>query len=63
MSRASEIYYKASQASQEEHKRLVRQFIAGKIEICPCGMDMERAAIIAAFDEALALPRADRGGE
>jgi hypothetical protein len=61
MKSASEIYYRAAHASREEHKRLVRQFIAGKIQICPCGMDMEREAIVAAFDAALsAVSRASR---
>lgn len=52
MSRAEEIYTKAEQAARKEHARLCRLFVAGKIEVCPCGVDMERAAIIAAFDEA-----------
>lgn len=50
---AREIYTKAVQAAREEHARLVRQFIAGKIPVCPCGIDMEKDALITAFDEAL----------
>ena len=61
MTLAGEIYTKAEMAARKEHKRLVRRFIAGKIEICPCGMDMERDVIIAAFDEALAVNAEDRG--
>lgn len=53
MARALEIYAKAEREAREEHARLVRQFIAGELDICPCGMDMERDAIIAAFDAAL----------
>jgi hypothetical protein len=47
---AAEIYDRAVSASRKEHKRLVRQFVRGKLDICPCGMDMEREAIIAALD-------------
>lgn len=50
---AQKIYMEAEQAARSEHARMVRQFISGKIDVCPCGMDMERDAIIAAFDAAL----------
>lgn len=53
MTLALEIYTKAERGAREEHARLVRQFMAGKIDICSCGIDMERNAIIAAFDAAL----------
>jgi hypothetical protein len=56
--RATDIFTRAVTASREEHARLVRQFVAGKLAVCPCGMDMEREAIIKAFDEALAEPLA-----
>jgi hypothetical protein len=51
---AREIYTTAELASRKEHARLVRLFIAGKLDVCPCGMDMEREAIIKAFAEAMA---------
>lgn len=60
MTPAREIYTKAEMAARKEHNRLVRRFIAGKIEICPCGMDMERDAIIEAFDRALAARAEER---
>lgn len=53
MTPAREIYTRAEMAARKEHARLVRQFTRGKIDVCPCGMDMERDAIIKAFDEVL----------
>jgi hypothetical protein len=50
---AEEIYTRAEQEARKEHARLCRLFIAGKLDVCPCGMDMERAAIIAAFEKEL----------
>jgi hypothetical protein len=57
MKKAREIYMRAVIASREEHSRLVRLFIAGKLDVCPCGMDMERNAIIDAFEKALKLAK------
>jgi hypothetical protein len=50
---AHDIYWNAVRASRLEQDRQVRLFVAGKIDVCPCGMDMERDAIIKAFDEIL----------
>lgn len=53
MSAAKEIYWKAAMKARKEHARMVRQFIKGKLDVCPGGMDMERDAIIKAFEKAL----------
>jgi hypothetical protein len=58
MSKAHEIYWDAVRKSRLEQERQVREFVAGKIDVCPCGMDLERDAIIKAFDEALSGDRA-----
>jgi hypothetical protein len=53
MSRAREIYNQTVRETRAEHARQVELFMADKLDVCPCGMDMEREAIILAFDKAL----------
>ena len=55
MSEAERIYSKAVSRAMADHRRMVRRFMRGEIEIAsPCGLDRERQYIVAAFDKALA---------
>jgi hypothetical protein len=53
MSVAQIIYDEAVKEAREKHAKLVQEYVDGKREWAPCGMDMEREAIIEAFDWAL----------
>ncbi len=53
MTRAEQIYEDAVFQSRRKHRRMVQEFINGKRDFAPCGMDMERKAVIDAFDAAM----------
>jgi hypothetical protein len=53
MTRAEEIYNKAIRKARMAHERAVQEFLDCKRDWAPCGMNMERKAVIEAFDKAL----------
>lgn len=60
---AEQIYNRAMFRAQRDHKRMVRKFMRGEIEIAsPCGIDRERQYIIDEFQKALSLVTSENRG-